>query len=449
MTARLIHADCIEAMREMDEASVDAIVTDPPYHLTFMAKAWDRPDDHKPWAVEALRVLKPGGHLLAFGGTRTYHRLACAIEDAGFEIRDCIAWMYGSGFPKSLDVSKAIDKAAGAEREVVGPATRHAGQSYQWAGEVRHPTHSEDKAALTAPATPDAERWQGWGTALKPAFEPIVVARKPLAERNVASQVLATGTGALNIDGTRIEAGGERFGGGAKATGGFVEGYERGDGFADGSSLGRWPANVVLGHSPDCDGGSESEEDWQCAPDCAVRLLDEQTGELHAPVSNGQRTAPQASSWSLGDVEQHRTYSDTGGASRFFLVVPSEDRFRYVPKADREERERGLEHRSRRALNWSSGEQSPGTFQAEGTDRTSTNPHPTVKPVELMRWLCRLVTPPGGTVLDPFTGSGSTGIAALREGFDFIGIEREAEYVEIAQARIVGDAPLFNTVEVA
>ena len=349
----VIAGNCMEVMAAMDRNTVDAVVTDPPYELGFMGKDWDRSDisfNPELWKL-ALRVLKPGGHLLAFGGSRTFHRIAAAIEDAGFEIRDVVMWLYGSGFPKSMDVSKAIDKAAGAEREVVGPSTRHAGQSYQWAGENRHPTHSEDKAAQTAPATDDAKKWEGWGTALKPAYEPIVVARKPLTEKTVAANVLEYGTGALNIDGTRIGTSKDVPASPSRTKGnvlmGSVDGTLRNEtGQEDGHNpnVGRWPANVVM---------------------------DEEAGEM------------------LGDT------------SRFF----------YKAKTSKAERNAGL---------------------PEG----EINKHPTVKPVELMRWLCRLVTPPGGIVLDPFTGSGSTGIAAVLEGFDFIGIELQPEYVDLAKRRI-------------
>jgi DNA modification methylase len=384
---RIIEGDCIEVMRGMDAESVDAIVTDPPYGLGFMGKAWDALPPGLPWAQECLRVLKPGGHLLAFGGTRTYHRLACAVEDAGFEIRDCLAWLYGSGFPKSLDVSKAIDKSAGAEREVVGNnPNRRTGRRLDAASSFR----SDRKHALsepefiTAPATPDAEQWQGWGTALKPAHEPIVMARKPLVG-TVAGNVLAHGTGALNVDGCRIEHSGRRSPNAADGTvhrpGGVVEG-----GWADSPgfdvSQGRWPANVLL--DPE-----------------AAAMLDEQSGPRigSASASPGNESGKPASGVPFVGGRITSTYADKGGASRFF----------YCAKASTRERSAGLDDR---------------------------NGHPTVKPIELMRWLVRLVTPPAGTVLDPFTGSGTTGCAAVLEGFDFIGIEREAEYAQIARARI-------------
>ena len=334
------------------------------------------------WAAECLRVLKPGGHLLAFGGTRTWHRLACAVEDAGFEVRDSIAWMYGSGFPKSLDVSKAIDKAAGAEREVVGKADRKSGPG-------RHMTalaggYGESVTPdITAPATPDAERWQGWGTALKPAFEPVVVARKPLAG-TVAANVLAHGTGALNIDGCRVA--GERitttFGSGNEVYGDLS--YNAGKPWESHAS-GRWPANVVLDETQ-------------------AEALDEQSGESRDGTavkrnrSEDGRAPYEASSYMITDrSREDQTYGGQGGASRFF----------YVAKADASER-----------------------------PRVNGTAHPTVKPLDLMRWLVRLVTPPGGTVLEPFAGSGTTVEACIIEGFQCIAIEREADYLPLIRQRI-------------
>ena len=389
--------DCRIAMRLlMAPDSVDSIVTDPPYDLIsivkrfggnnaapvnnaetkagrdndpyaraargFMGKQWDGTGvafDPETWA-EAYRVLKPGGHLLAFGGTRTYHRMVCAIEDAGFEIRDTICWHYATGFPKSHDVSKGIDKAAGAEREVVG-TERHrdirngAGREYgegilaaMREGPVQYLDHP-----ITAPTTDEARQWSGWGTALKPATELICVARKPLAKgHTVAANVLAYGTGALNIDGCRVEA---AVGDYAHA-GNDLEHTRRGAADwrmpmqqAAPNALGRWPANLIT------DG---SDEVKACFP-----LADA------SPVS----------------------------AARFF----------YAAKASK-------------------------------ADRGEGNTHPTVKPHELMRYLCRLVTPPGGLVLDPFTGSGSTGKAAIAEGFRFVGCEMTDEYIPIATKRIDG-----------
>ena len=333
----LHHGDCLATLKTFDDNSVDSIVTDPPYGLSFMGKRWDYDVPSVEIWAECLRVLKPGGHLLAFAGTRTQHRMAVRIEDAGFEIRDMIAWVYGSGFPKSLDVSKAIDKAAGAEREVVGQRKKL--QSY---GADVNDVYGggPDKGGvqlITAPATDAARQWQGWGTALKPALEPITVARKPLVG-TVAANVLEHGTGALNIHGCRVGTeGGTAKGSKPQGVGNGIYGAGV-HGACEITQLdaGRWPANLIH------DGGE---------------FLGEQ--------------------------------------ARFF----------YCAKTSK-------------------------------SDRGVDNNHPTVKPTDLMAYLCRLVTPPGGTVLDPFMGSGSTGKAAMREGFGFIGCELSPEYMEIARARI-------------
>jgi site-specific DNA-methyltransferase (adenine-specific) len=347
----------------MPADSVDAIVTDPPYGLGFMGKKWDALPPGLPWAEECLRVLKPGGHVVAFGGQRTIHRLTCALEDAGFEIRDLVGWLRWQGFPKSLDVSKAIDAAAGAERDVIGLPTGRDGSLR--ASSVAVPNGRQGghgygerwSAAVTAPATDDAKRWNGWGTSLKPCIEPATLARKPLSEGTVAANVLRWGTGALNIDGCR---------------------YAYGDEAWPGPGVG---PDTINGRS----GGRTTGSEWQ--------------GPAFARHAIGETfTAHDLGRWPAN------VYA--------------------CPKASRSEREAGVGH-----------------LAADGERFTS---HPTVKPVALMRWLCRLVTPPGGTVLDTFTGSGSTGIAALAEGFAFVGVEREAEYIEIARARIRGDAPLLN-----
>jgi site-specific DNA-methyltransferase (adenine-specific) len=378
----LYAGDCIEVMRSLPDASVDAVVTDPPYGLEFMGKEWDAPwkaatgiderDDQpwsqgtspfntKPrfaarnssegaqagvaensrafqswcteWATEALRVLKPGGHLLAFGGTRTWHRLACAIEDAGFEVRDSICWLFGSGFPKSHNL------------------------------------------------TGD---WQGWGTALKPAFEPIVVARKPLIG-TVAANVLAHGTGALNVDGCRI-AGEPVQSQAANSTGSFTTPGPEGPRPREYTTAGRWPANVILDESQ-------------------AEALDRQSGErpgmsvrtLRRGATTGQSIGGESAYGTAAPQEAQAGYGDTGGASRFF----------YTAKADATERPR-----------------------VDGVA------HPTVKPLDLMRYLVRLVTPPGGVVLEPFAGSGTTAEACIVEGFRCIAIEREADYLPLILQRI-------------
>lgn len=382
----MVHVgDCLEVMRTMDANSVDAVVTDPPYGLSFMGKKWDYDVPTVEVWAECLRVLKPGGHLLAFAGTRTQHRMAVRIEDAGFEIRDMIAWVYGSGFPKSLDVSKAIDKAAGAERErdVIPNVRSNLHGDRPW---MRDP---EYRMQSKTPATDDARRWQGWGTALKPAMEPITVARKPLVG-TVAANVLEFGTGAVNVDGCRVEGG--------KRSPGFLEPgtvremrgtwNEKTCGF-DGvrkncdESQGRWPANLIH------DGSDEVVAGF---PQTTSGDLKPYTRATRQGNAYGKK--PEANT-----VERD---GDSGSAARFFYCA-----------------------------------------KASGKDRGDDNKHPTVKPTELMRYLCRLVTPTGGLVLDPFTGSGSTGKAALLEGFRFVGIEREAEYAAIARARIESVGGLF------
>lgn len=317
-------------LRTLADNSVDSIVTDPPYGLSFMGKRWDYDVPSVEVWAECLRVLKPGGHLLAFAGTRTQHRMAVRIEDAGFEIRDMIAWVYGSGFPKSHNLS----------------------------GD-----------------------WQGWGTALKPALEPITVARKPLAG-TVAANVLAHGTGALNIDGCRV--GSDVVGWGGGAAGGNTWNDEN-CGLAKGGEArpveGRWPANLIH------DGTDE-----------VVGLFPESTsGAMKAGTQRAAQDAP-------GSV-CHGTYGGNATSVEIAASKGSAARFFYCAKAAKK-------------------------------DRGDGNNHPTVKPTDLMAYLCRLVTPPGGVVLDPFMGSGSTGKAAMREGFRFIGIEREPDYVRIAEARI-------------
>lgn len=457
----LYAGDCVEVMKRMPGSSVDAIVTDPPYGLEFMGKAWDGfgaplgfQTWTEAWALEAFRVLKPGGHLLAFAGTRTYHRMASGVEDAGFEIRDCIAWMYGSGFPKSLDVSKAIDKANGkhdrdlvpfgdyvrnsrigkgwslrqldeamgtntaaswwegrksgiqppgtkvykrlkvvldlddrfdeliewieAEREIVGRAK--GGIVPDLSLGERHTVGGHTKEFdLTAPATPEATKRNGWGTALKPAFEPIVVARRPLIG-TVAQNVLEHGTGALNIDATRIGTDLISANGGGRNTDGRKYGNARGiPSIERGSNphVGRWPANVALDAT-------------------AANMLDEQSGTTTSGAAGRKGSSGFADGY---DGEQYVPYGDTGGASRFF----------YTAKASRQDRNVG---------------------------GLADNTHPTVKPTDLMRWLIRLVTPPGGIILDPFGGSGSTGLAARAENVRCILIEREPEYLQIIRDRL-------------
>jgi site-specific DNA-methyltransferase (adenine-specific) len=398
-----------------------------------MGKAWDGSKvafDIEVWR-EVLRVLKPGAHLLAFGGTRTYHRMVCAIEDAGFEIRDSIHWVYGSGFPKSLDVSKAIDSAAGAVREVVGKSSRHGGGTMQGA------SFQVDCAIpdLTAPATHEAEQWDGWGTALKPAHEPIVIARKPLAG-TVAANVLAHGTGGINVDACRIEYASKDDQAAAAAaaaaqracqqqngtqpfSGGYSDGPGSIPGFLDKQSLGRWPPNLLLTHSEDC--GST------CVDGCPVAEMDRQSGERPG-MSGGGKHRPDYQGGMFGAIDSDAARGDSGGASRFFPV------FRYEAKAGRSEREWGCEAIAPERKN--DGRKTDREVPNLRNTKAVHNFHPTVKPVALMRWLARLVTPPGGRVLDLYAGSGTTGCACVAEGFDFTGIELKPEHVAICEARI-------------
>jgi len=374
----LFNGNAKEVLTFMASNSIDSIVTDPPYELGFMGKSWDSTgiaNDVDLWK-EVLRVLKPGGHLLSFGGSRTYHRMAVAIEDAGFEIRDQIMWVYGSGFPKSLNIDKAIDKAAGVEREVVGKMANPASSIY---------SQSENKmlrdVPITAPATAAAKQWQGWGTALKPAHEPIVLARKPV-EGTVANNILTYGVGGINIDGTRV--GSEILGGGTmpdlrdvgtmskQATGidklSFGQNSRPALRKEQATYQGRFPANFIH------DGSNEVNE-------------------------------------SLGEP------------ARFF----------YCAKANKRDRNEGCENLDDKE--W----KTEGAAIPERENRPflpSKNNHPTVKPTDLMQYLCRLITPPNGTILDPFLGSGSTGKAAMYEGFNFVGIELTDEYLPIAKARI-------------
>jgi hypothetical protein len=380
----LYAGDCIEVMRSFPDGSLDAIVTDPPYGLGFMGKEWDDLPPGLPWAQECLRVIRPGGHLLAFGGTRTWHRLAVAVEDAGFEIRDSIAWLYGSGFPKSMNVGKAITA-----HQLTGGSSRVQNRRAMTGDDSRSTSYGsgEQTSTTTATSAPpplqnlteDGQQWAGWGTALKPAFEPIVVGRKPLVG-TVAANVLAHGTGALNIDACRVgdevrvnpPAGNKP--GGASLNMSAVGMPQDAEATV---ATGRWPANVVL------------DED-------AAAELDEQSGTR---TSGKRKPGTYRGLGYMGSdaTEYPATEGSTGGASRFF----------YCAKAPTSER-----------------------VKVNGVA------HPTVKPLALMRWLLKLVTPPGGVVLDPFAGSGTTLEAAVLEGIRVVGIERDATYLPLIEARM-------------
>lgn len=437
-TWRVETADNLAYLPTLPENSVDAVVCDPPYGLSrepdiaevltcwlagrpykhtsngFMGRSWDAFVPGPETWREVYRVLKPGGHLLCFAGTRTHDLMGIALRLAGFELRDTIAayglqWLYGSGFPKGLDIGKALDKALGAEREVVGRGRWAGRESVHDLGIINDDAWRPDGAVRgqTVPATDDAKRWEGWNVALKPAVEPILLCRKPLSERNVAANVLRHGTGGINVDGCRV---GNETRPVMVRTRTVVRSNAMenpctgGTGSGELTEAGRWPPNALFIHSPSCNG--------ECVPGCPVAELDRQSGPL---ISGDRAQGVRKGMGYHGAAGDGGPFivGDTGGASRFFPT------FRYQAKADTAERNIGLPQGER-------------------------NTHPTCKPVELMRWLCRLVTPPGGLVLDPFAGSGTTGMAALREGFRFLGVEKDAEHAATARLRIEGDAPLLN-----
>ena len=470
----MVCGEAVEVMRSMAAESVNSIVCDPPYGLEFMGKEWDKlchegdtknsvPKKdlggsgfegfvrtakprygrdgkaiqawHYAWAVEAIRVLKPGGHLLAFGGSRTYHRLACAIEDAGFEIRDQIPWLYGTGFPKSLDVSKAIDKAAGARREEIGTRnpcpergawSAHGSQAgYRGYAEE----HCEGGRTITAPATGDAATWAGWGTALKPAHEPICLARKPLSEKTVAASVLRHGTGALNIDACRVEVdrddaqamsrcntpGSGRFHA-IRMCEGAMGRSSAGKPFD--TTQGRWPANVIH------DGSDEVLAGFPVLKGMGL------TGARGGGAANTGDPIVYSGGWEPKSRWDSLIDNKGDSAARFFYCAKASrgERWFYCwdcgkayPEADRKAHKHGHD------------------------DWKHIVVHPTVKPLKLMKYLVRLVTPPGGLVLDPFAGTGTTACACLAQGFPCIGIEKNAEYAAIARARIAAaQGPLFK-----
>jgi DNA modification methylase len=421
MTYQILHGNNLDILPSLADNSIDSIVTDPPYELGFMGKKWD--SSGIAYSVElwqqCLRVLKPGGHLLAFSGSRTYHRMVVAIEDAGFEIRDMISWISNKTFPKSLNIGKAIDKAAGAEREVIGKHSAPAGKSAVMTGsrtvtEAGFWARGDTDVNITAPATDGAKQWDGWGTGLKPTVEPIVMARKPV-EGTVANNVLTYGTGGLNIDGSRIgldnqaDADIQRLRKGGFKTeyvGGDVQGYT-----SDKAIAGRWPANLII------------DQD-------TAELLDEQTGQVrsnHNKTNNNSGFGDSYVGGSLTRPVSGPMYSDSGGASRFF----------YVAKASKRDRNEGLEELPLGQSKFGNQKETvEGSLNSKHRGEPRQNFHPTVKPTSLMEYLIKLVTPPNGTVLDPFTGSGSTGKAAILQGFDFIGIEMTEEYLPIIEGRL-------------
>ena len=427
MTVELHLGDCLSVMAELPENSVDTILTDPPYGLEFMGKDWDRGVPGVAFWREALRVAKPGAMMLAMGGTRTFHRLVCAIEDAGWEVRDTIAWLYGSGFPKSYDISKGIDKLAGAEREVVGKSNNGSGAqlsklSNHGKGDTGIGYADGDGKIfdITAPATPAAQLWHGWGTALKPAMELICVAMKPI-DGTFVNNALTWGVAGFWIDGGRVKFSDEQPKGSGKPVkyeyerSAIMPGRNGGNGGNVTPTQGRFPANVIHDGSDEVT-GLFPQNAGAAAPASGKTYSGTYQGNCYG-VYNGNKGAP-------------AFHNDSGSAARFF----------YCAKASRSERNAGLDGMEERDASKMSGGEETRTDRLErGLTNHSKmqNHHPTVKPLALMRYLARLTkTPTGGVVLDPFMGSGTTGCAAVMEGRDFIGIELNAEYLEIAERRI-------------
>jgi DNA modification methylase len=444
---RLLLGDCIDKLKELEDNSIDSIVTDPPYGLSFMGKDWDKKKATQEtksqvvkglgagmkmttladniefekwvteWASECMRVLKPGGYMLAFGGSRMYHRLASGVENAGFEIRDQMMWVYGSGFPKSLNIGKGVDKKLGNERELVerpkSEQRPNADNNRDKNKDIGGFAMSDNKYKSVGNS-----EWEGWGTALKPAHEPIVMARKPLSEKTVVDNVLEWGTGGINIEDSRIPSDYSDSERRTSKTGVGIwnkgtrpakeEGEERHN------PNGRFPANIIF-----------DEE--------AGKILDEQTGilksgNLNAGHKRGVGTGNSYANGGGGGIIDRNYGGDEGGASRFF----------YCPKTSKTDRNEGLDGFEEKRKSHITSQNFENALTGAGNTRNpySKNNHPTVKPTDLMLYLIRLVTPKGGTTLDPFMGSGSSGKAATRGGFDFVGIEMDEEYMEIATARI-------------
>ena len=406
---KLMKGDNMESLKKLPDNSIDSIVTDPPYGLSFMGKKWDYDVPSVEFWKEVYRVLKPGGHILSFGGTRTYHRMVVNIEDAGFEIRDQVQWLYGSGFPKSHNIGKAVDKIEGNEREFIRKQTNVAGRNDTLIGDRTDSgagMYSGTKKEIDV--TKGQSKYEGFGTALKPANEPICVARKPLSEKTIAENVMKWGTGGINIDGCRV---------GSEV---MKEQIRDNDGgmFMNKNKVvlseheGRFPANIILDET-------------------AAELLDEQSG---VTKSTGAIRKKDTDTDATSIDYKHKTgelsnpyAGQEGGASRFF----------YVAKVSKKERNMGLDGFEEKKFegrdDLANGNQDEPFKKRPGSMK---NNHPTLKPINLMTYLCRLVTPEGGIVLDPFMGSGSTGIAACLEGFRFVGMELDGDYFKIAEARI-------------
>lgn len=383
---KIICGDSGEVLKDFDDNCIDSLVTDPPYGINFMAKKWDYDIPKKEFWAECLRVLKPGAHALIFGGTRTFHRLVVEIEDAGFEIRDTVVWHYAEGFPKNMDVSKQIDKQAGAKREVIGESNINVykdNYSYSMANNFADKSKGYDKGKITVPVTEEAKKWDGWGTALKPATELICLCRKPISEKTIAANILKWGCGGINIDGSRINAKNRpllknKGGKSVKCYGNGLHGSKA----IGKTDLGRWPANVIF-------------DEHQAAE------LDRQSGER--PVGEkGPHVQKNTERFNSCKISTSVNSQSTGKASRFF----------FISKPSKAEK----------------------NVLCENVEKA--NSHPTCKPIKLMKYLINMITQPSGIVLDPFLGSGTTAIAARELGFNFVGIEKDEDYVIIAKARL-------------
>lgn len=442
----ILNGDCLEVLKTLPENSIDSLVTDPPAGISFMGKEWDSDkggrDGWISWMAEVMkechRVLKPGAHGLVWAIPRTSHWTATALENAGFEIRDVVTHLFGSGFPKSLDISKAIDKAAGAEREIISREKSAYTSKDTWKNSSMHKTTGEDGyrfTEITAPATESAKQWQGWGTALKPASEHWILIRKPCSEKTVAANVIKFGTGGINIDASRIEAADQALLDAAvkRMTGNQVQSGGGTDNFVSGSkeikpnsNQGRFPANLVLSHSEYC-------TENQCDIECAIKMLDEQSGPCKTGALTGQ---PRVENKTFGKAGK------TIGTPRFYTpdAANGASRFFYCAKISTSERNAGLEDMPDIEMvgTYAQDEWSRNNMGStpDASRKSVKNNHPTVKPKKLMSYFIKMITPPGGTVLDPFMGSGSTGIAAKECGFMFVGIEKQQDYFEIAKKRV-------------
>ena len=416
---RLHNGDCLNVLKMMieDEVFVDSIVTDPPYELGFMGRSWDSTGiafQKETWEL-CFKVLKPGGHLLAFSGSRTYHRMAVAIEDAGFEIRDQVMWLYGSGFPKSMNIGKTLDKKLGNERESFGTKLKKA-------GDMRGGNYVKggDYKSIEIEITRGNSEWEGWGTALKPAHEPLVLARKPLSENSVVDNVLKHRTGGINIDECRVEGNDAKYP----------------DTNPDFRDQGR-QSKENMGIDKLSFGQTENVKRKK-----VVRKSRDENG-----VWTNDNSGMKAEGSEYADADPRGRFPSNvmhDGSDSIKELFEDKSKYFYCAKTSKTERNQGLDNLPTKKASSMPGRRNADDMKDSKIDNDVTgrfvtekkNIHPTVKPIKLMKYLCRLITPKGGTVLDPFMGSGSTGMAAKEENFDFVGIEKEEEYFNIASARI-------------